>query len=113
MLAQEHLAETMTGRKIVWNRLEVPSLLEAGILPDEISERLAVELAEAKNSAYGIAEEISQREEHPNDNRPLATADEFPVEGDYHSQGWDKKLSALYSCFAHSGAAFAAGWIED
>ena len=87
MLAQEHLAETMSGRKIVWNRLEVPSLLEAGILPDEISERLAVELAEAKNSAYGIAEEISQREEQPNDNRPLATEDGFPVDGDYHSQG--------------------------
>jgi hypothetical protein len=88
MLAQEHLAETMFGRKIVWNRLEVASLLEVGILPHEISERLAVELAEAKNSAYGIAEEISQRsEEQPNDNRPLATEDEFPVEGDFHSQG--------------------------
>lgn len=86
MLAQENLAETMTGRKIVWNRLEVPSLLEAGMLAGEINERLAVELAEAKDSAYGIAEEISQRSEQPNDNGPLATGDEFPVEGDYDSQ---------------------------
>jgi hypothetical protein len=79
MLAQEHLAETMTGRKIVWNRLEVPSLLQAGILPEEINERLAVELAESKNSAYGVAEEISQRsEEQPNDSRPLAKEAEFP-----------------------------------
>ena len=88
MLAQENLAETMTGRKIVWNRLEVPSLLQAGILPDEINERLTVELAEAKDSAYGVAEEISQRsEDQPNNHRPFATEDEFPVEGDFHSQG--------------------------
>ena len=88
MLAQEHLAETVTGRKILWNRLEVPSLLQAGILPDEINDRLALELAEAKDSAYGMAEEISQRsEEQSNDNRPLATEDEFPVDGDYQAEG--------------------------
>jgi hypothetical protein len=88
MLAQEHLAETVTGRKILWNRLEVPSLLQAGILPDEIHDRLALELAEAKDSAYGMAEEISQRsEEHSNDNRPVATDDEFPVDRDYQAGG--------------------------
>ena len=87
MLAQEHLAETVTGRKILWNRLEVPSLLQAGILPDEINDRLALELAEAKDSAYGMAEEISQRsEEQSNDNRPVATEDEFPVGGDYQAE---------------------------
>src|SRR5688572_3655371 len=83
MLAQEHLAETVTGRKILWNRLEVPSLLQAGILPDEINHRLALELAEAKDSAYGMAEEISQRSnEQPNANRSVAADDEFPVDGD-------------------------------
>ena len=88
MLAQEHLAETVTGRKILWNRLEVPSLLHDGILPDEINDRLALELAEAKDSAYGIAEEISQRsEEQSNDNRAVATEDEFPVDGDYQAEG--------------------------
>ena len=88
MLAQEHLAETVTGRKILWNRLEVPSLLQAGILPDEINDRLVLELAEAKDSAYGMAEEISQRsEEQSNDNRPVATEDEFPVDGDYQAEG--------------------------
>jgi hypothetical protein len=79
MLTQENLAETMAGRKIVWNRLELPSLLQAGILPEEINERLVVELAECKNSAYGVAEEISQRsDERPTDNSPLAAEDEIP-----------------------------------
>jgi len=86
MLTQENLAETMAGRKIVWNRLEVPSLLQAGILPEEINERWVVELAECKNSAYGVAEEISRSDERATDNSPLATEKEFPVHDDLESQ---------------------------
>ena len=80
-LIQENLAETRFGRKVVWNRLEVPSLLEAGMLRGEIDERFAVELGEAQDSAYGLAEEISQRSDvQTNDRMPVLTEDELPVD---------------------------------
>ena len=82
-LIQENLAETRFGRKVVWNRLEVPPLLEAGMLAGEIDERFAVELGEAQDSAYGLAEEISQRSDvQTNDRVEVLTEDELPVEDD-------------------------------
>jgi hypothetical protein len=82
-LIQENLAETRFGRKVVWNRLEVPSLLQTGMLSGEIDERFAVELGEAQDSAYGLAEEISQRSDFPtNDRMPLSTEDELQVDDD-------------------------------
>ena len=80
-LIQENLAETRLGRKVVWNRLEIPSLLETGMLRGEIDETFAVELGEAQDSAYGLAEEISQRlDVQTNDNMPVLIEDELPVE---------------------------------
>src|SRR5688572_28709125 len=80
-LIQEDLAETRFGRKVVWNRLEVPALLETGMLPGEIDERFAVELGEAQDSAYGLAEEISQRSDvQTNDRMPVLTEDESRVD---------------------------------
>ena len=82
-LIQENLAETRFGRKVVWNRLEVPPLLEAGMLAGEIDERFAVELGEAQDSAYGLAEEISQTSDvQTNDGVPVLTEVELPVEHD-------------------------------
>jgi hypothetical protein len=63
ILLQEILAETSVGKKIVWNRLEVPSLNEAGLASSEIDERLSAETNEAKDQAYGIAEEIRSRQD--------------------------------------------------
>lgn len=79
MLVQENLAETRFGRKVLWNRLEVPSLLQTGMLPGEVDERFAAELGEAQDSAYGLAEELSHRSES-NENPPIQAEDEFPYE---------------------------------
>ena len=80
-LVQENLAETRLGRKVLWTRLEVPSLLQTGVPPGEIDDRFAAELGEAQDSAYGLAEEISLRSDgQVNDNLPVLTEDELSVE---------------------------------
>jgi hypothetical protein len=63
ILLQETLAETNAARKIAWNRLEVPSLTETGMTAKEIEERLGAETNEAKDYAYGVAEEIRTRQD--------------------------------------------------
>ena len=77
VLLQETLAEANGSRKILWNRLEVPPLMEAGLRLPEIDERLAAEISEAKDHAYGLAEEIRQRQ-----NRRRDESESIPVEGE-------------------------------
>ncbi len=75
ILLQEILAEASAGRKVAWNRLEVPSLRESGMTPSEIEERLNAETNEAKDCAYGVAEEIRSRQEREgNQSRSLPVA---------------------------------------
>lgn len=75
ILLQEILAEASAGRKVAWNRLEVPSLSESGMTPREIEERLNAETNEAKDYAYGLAEEIRSRQEREgNQSRSLLVA---------------------------------------
>ena len=61
VLLQEVLGVTTRGTKIAWNRLEVPALSEGGMTAKEIEERLGAETNEAKDYAYGVAEEIRKR----------------------------------------------------
>jgi len=90
-LIQENLAETRFGRKVVWNRLEAPSLLQTGMLPSEVDERFAIELGEAQDSAYGLAEEISHRSDlQANDNTPVLTEDELLVEDDLPPEAFER-----------------------
>jgi hypothetical protein len=86
-LVQEDLAETRFGRKVLWNRLELPSLLQTGMIPGEIDDRFAAELGEAQDSAYGLAEEISQSSYgQAKENIPVSTEDELPIEDDLLSE---------------------------
>ena len=81
ILLQEVLAVTTTGRKIVWDRLEVPSLSQTGMTPREIEERLGAETNEAKNYAYGVAEEIrKQQDRQTSSNGRGYMAPELPFE---------------------------------
>jgi hypothetical protein len=81
ILLQEILAEASAGRKIAWNRLEVPSLVETGMTPKEIEERLVGETNESKDHAYGVAEEIRNRQEgQATQSRRLHVAGELPFE---------------------------------
>jgi hypothetical protein len=79
-LIQENLAETRFGRKVLWNRLEVPSLLQTGMPPNEIYDRFAAELGEAQDSAYGLAEEISQGVNPSDENTPTEKNEELSFE---------------------------------
>ena len=81
ILLQEILAEASAGRKVAWNGLAVPSLSESGMTPKEIDEQLAAETSEAKDYAYGVAEEIRNRqEEEANKTRRAHVAGNLPFE---------------------------------
>jgi len=77
VLLQETLAEATGSRKIAWNRLEVPPLIESGMSSQEIEERLALEISESKDQAYGLAEEIRQRQ-----TKQTSETRSYPVEGE-------------------------------
>jgi len=82
-LLQETLAEATGSRKIAWNRLEVPPLMEAGLSVREIDERLAADISDAKDHAYGLAEEIRQRQSRKvNESQSISVEGELPFEDD-------------------------------
>lgn len=60
-LLQETLAEARAGRKCVWERLVVPSLRERGYSAEEISNLFDEDPAKAKDFAYALAQEISNK----------------------------------------------------
>jgi hypothetical protein len=80
ILVQEVLAEASAGRKVAWNRLEVPALREAGVNSPEIEERFHTETNEAKDYAYGVAEEIRNQQDAQTNQRNRRNADELPFE---------------------------------
>jgi hypothetical protein len=81
VLLQETLAEATGSRKILWNRLEVPPLIDAGLSLREIDERLATEISEAKDHAYALAEEIRQRQSRKvNESQSISVEGELPFE---------------------------------
>src|ERR1051326_1456195 len=77
VLLQETLAEAAGSRKIVWNRLEVPPLMERGLSLPQIDERLAADISDAKDHAYGLAHEITQRQ-----SRKVNESPSISVEGE-------------------------------
>lgn len=72
ILLQEILAEGVSGRKIAWNRLEAQALADAGMKPAEIEARLNFHTGEAKDYAYGVAEEIRKQQEAQANHRTRA-----------------------------------------
>ncbi len=57
-LLQETLAQVRANRMTFWEKLTVPALREQGKSAQEIADLLEEYTAEAKDFAYGIAEEI-------------------------------------------------------
>jgi len=62
-LLQDVLAEAHAGRKVSWDALSVPELREKGNGSNEIEVEFALRTDEAKNYAYGVAEEIKKTQE--------------------------------------------------
>ena len=58
-LIQDTLAQVRANRMTVWEKLVVPALREQGKSAQEIAELLEQYTAEAKDFAYGLAEELS------------------------------------------------------
>jgi hypothetical protein len=80
ILQQEIFAVASADKKIAWNRLEAPALNEGGMTAEEIEERLRAETNEAKDYAYGVAEEIRKRQEREgNQSRRLQLGGQLPV----------------------------------
>ena len=79
-LIQDTLAETRANRMTVWEKLVVPALREQGKSAQEIADLLEEYTAEAKDFAYGIAEEI--RVEVLAAEKKDSAADIEPVEED-------------------------------
>jgi hypothetical protein len=78
-LIQDTLAETRANRMTVWEKLVVPALREQGKGDQEIAALLEQYTAEAKNFAYGLAEEIREEnlaEEKAGANIDLAEEDQ-------------------------------------
>jgi hypothetical protein len=63
ILQQEIFAVASADKKIAWNRLEAPALSEGGMTAKEIEAQLRIETNEAKDHAYGVAEEIRKRQD--------------------------------------------------
>src|ERR1700704_1776118 len=59
-LIQDILAQVRANRMTVWEKLVVPALREQGKSDQEIAELLELYTAEAKDFAYGLAEEIRE-----------------------------------------------------
>jgi Spy/CpxP family protein refolding chaperone len=57
-LLQETLAQVRANRMTLWEKMAVPALREQGKSAQEIADLLEEYTAEAKDFAYGIAEEI-------------------------------------------------------
>jgi hypothetical protein len=81
VLLQETLAEATGSRRIVWNRLEVPPLMERGLSLRQIDERLAADMSNAKDHAYALAHEITQRQSRKvNESQSISVEGELPFE---------------------------------
>jgi len=81
VLLQETLAEAVGSRRIVWNRLEVPLLMERGLSLVQIDEQLAADISDAKDHAYGLAEEIRQKQSRKvNESQSTSVEGELPFE---------------------------------
>jgi hypothetical protein len=81
LLLQEILAEASAGRRFVWNGLEAPALREEGLNASEIKARLIAETNQAKDYAYGLAEEIrKQQEAKANQTKRGNSSDQLPFE---------------------------------
>ena len=62
-LLQDILAEVYATRRLLWESVVLPPLREAGIDVNELERRFALQEAQAKNYAYGLAVQIKESQE--------------------------------------------------
>ena len=62
-LLQDILAEAYATRRLLWESLVLPQLRSEGIDEDELKRRFVLQDNQAKNYAYGLAEQIKQSQE--------------------------------------------------
>jgi hypothetical protein len=62
-LLQDVLAEAHATRRISWESLVMPQLREEGVAPDELQHRFELQTDQAKDYAYGVAEQIKKSQE--------------------------------------------------
>lgn len=75
-LLQETLVEARAGRIGLWETLAVPSLRERGSSAQQISDLFDAKTEEAKDFAYGLAEEIRDQLDAAETNSASATDDD-------------------------------------
>ena len=62
-LLQDVLAEAYATRMLLWESLVLPQLPDAGIQVNELERRFALQTDQAKDYAYGLAEQLRQSQE--------------------------------------------------
>lgn len=62
-LLQDVLAEAHATRRVSWESLVVPQLLEQGVHANESERQFMLQADQAKNYAYGVAERIKASQE--------------------------------------------------
>ena len=62
-LLQDVLAETYASHRLLWESLVVPQLRATGVDVNELESRFALAEDQAKDYAYGLAEQIKQSQE--------------------------------------------------
>ena len=62
-LLQDILAEVYATRRLLWESVVLPPLRDAGIDVNELERRFALQEAQAKNYAYGLAVQIKESQE--------------------------------------------------
>jgi len=63
VLLQDILAEVYATRRLLWESVVLPQLRDAGIDVNELERRFALQEAQAKNYAYGLAAQIKESQE--------------------------------------------------
>ena len=63
VLLQDILAEVYATRRLLWESVVLPPLRDAGIDVNELERRFALQEAQAKNYAYGLAAQIKESQE--------------------------------------------------
>ena len=66
VLLQDALAEGYATRSLLWESLVLPQLRDAGISVNELERRFALQTDQAKDHAYGLAEQIKLSQESEN-----------------------------------------------
>lgn len=80
-LLQETLVEARAGRMNLWESVAVPALREQGQSTDDIAKLFDTQTEDAKDFAYGLAEELKNQLDGPEADSETPTVDEDDRQG--------------------------------